>query len=134
MLPAILEGLNIFRTIADKWIPDAKDRLAAENMYLVQSFELSKGQLEVNKEEAKSSSVFVAGWRPFIGWVCGGNLAYAVIGHSLLSWLVDVVSILTDQALPPLPKPDLTLTAEALIGLLGLGTLRTYEKTKGVAS
>lgn len=138
MIPIVDTVTGVFKGIVqpilDKWIPDAKDRMEAELFFYKNAQAVTMAQIEVNKEEAKSSSVFVAGWRPFIGWVCGGNLAYAVIGHSLLQWIIDLVAILSGQSLPPLPKPDLTLTAEALIGLLGLGTLRTYEKTKGVSS
>ena len=85
------------------------------------------GQLEVNKEEARHASVFVAGWRPAVGWICVGALAYNFLAQPLLAW---ASSIWLFPA-PPLASEDLLLT---LLGiLLGVGGLRTVEKIKGVA-
>ncbi|MCI0556756.1 MAG: holin family protein [Anaerolineae bacterium] len=119
------------KPILDKFIPDAQQRLEAENMIYTQAHAISQGQIEINKLEAQSSNVFVAGWRPFIGWVCGASFAYAVIGNDLLNWGLQLVSTL-GHAVPALPEPDVTLTFEILMALLGLGGLRTFEKMKGV--
>lgn len=88
---------------------------------------LSLKQMGINLEEAKHKSVFVAGWRPFIGWVCGSALAY----HFILRDLIIVIFQLNKDKVPELEIGQL-LTV--LGGLLGLGTLRTVEKFKGVQS
>lgn len=125
---------GVVKPILDKWIPDAKDRQEAELFFYKNAHEVVMAQNEVNKEEAKSSSIFVAGWRPWIGWVCGAALAYASIVYYLLQWTLDVLAIFSGQSLPPLPKPDLGITLEILAGMLGLGWYRTKEKMSGVAS
>lgn len=125
---------GVVKPVLDKFVPDADKRLEAEQLAMRQIQEITLGQQEINKAEAASPSMFVSGWRPFIGWVCGGSLAYAAIVHYALSWVLDVISIFSGQSLPPLPKPDLGITLEILAGMLGLGGLRTYEKMQGVAA
>jgi Holin of 3TMs, for gene-transfer release len=103
--------------------------------------ELAQGQNAVNLEEAKSASLFVAGWRPFIGWLCGVTLGIMFIPKCLVLtsfWCIEAYRNLHggEAPLPTLPEfPD--LGAGAMMGLvsamLGLGGLRTYEKVKGVA-
>ena len=90
---------------------------------------LVNGQLLINQEEAKHSNVFVAGWRPFIGWVCGSALAFNFIVTPIVLWICLLNGI--DITKPPLLDIDSLITI--LGGLLGLGTLRTYEKVKNVA-
>lgn len=80
-------------------------------------------QIEVNKEEAKSGSVFVAGWRPFVGWVCGVGLATQAI---ILPFLSAVFKLKYDL--------DTELLIMSLGGMLGIGGMRTYEKVKGVST
>jgi hypothetical protein len=82
-----------------------------------------QGQLEINKVEAASPSVFVSGWRPFIGWVCGLACAWNWIGLPILRMYV-----------PDLTPANLTEMMPVLMGLLGLGALRTVEKINNVAS
>lgn len=125
---------EIVKPILDKFVPDAKERLEAEQLFFKQAHDTNMGQIEINKEEAKSASIFVAGWRPFIGWVCGGSLAYSVIVYSFLSWTIDLASIVYFVSLPPLPKPDTGITLEIVFAMLGFGGLRSWEKSKGVAS
>ena len=86
-------------------------------------------QILVNMTEASHRTVFVAGWRPFIGWVCGSALAYNFIGRDLLVWALAVWGSATP--IPPALQMDQLMTV--LLGLLGLGTLRTVEKVGGVA-
>ncbi len=88
-----------------------------------------QGQLQVNQVEAASSSVFVAGWRPFIGWVCGSACAWNWIGLPMTK------AGMLLAGLPPLTlaPADLTEMLPVLMGMLGLGALRTTEKIKGVA-
>ena len=87
---------------------------------------LATGQQEVNKVEAASTSLFVAGWRPFIGWVCGAAFAFKFIGGPL-------AVVLMSMAGHPitLPEFDFTEMSTVLLGMLGLGGLRTIEKVKG---
>jgi hypothetical protein len=84
-------------------------------------------QIEVNKAEAASGSIFIAGWRPFIGWVCGAALVVQYIASPLLPWLGAVAGF----ELPPIPSLDDSLW-QLMAGLLGLGGMRTFEKMKGV--
>jgi hypothetical protein len=87
---------------------------------------LAKAQIELNKQEAKHRNIFVAGWRPAVGWICASALAYNFIFRDLLAWLL----LNTNQAitLPPALAMDHLLTI--LLGMLGLGGLRTFEKNK----
>ena len=121
------------KPVLDKFIPDAQQRLEAENMFFRMSHEVNLGQVEINKIEAANTNVFVSGWRPFIGWVCGVTLLYSVLGHAFLVWSLDVVSVFSSTPIPTIPKPDMTITFEILLAMLGLGGFRTYEKVKGVA-
>lgn len=86
------------------------------------------GQIEINKEEAKHSSIFVAGWRPFIGWVGGVGLGYAAILKPLMDWTARVSGYTGE-----LPIFDTSLLMPVLLGILGLGGYRTLEKKWNVA-
>jgi len=87
------------------------------------------GQIEVNKEEAKHSSVFVAGWRPAVGWVGAAGFAYLTLVQPLSNWLATVVFGYAGS----FPVVDDTLIVTVLGGILGLGTMRSYERRTGVA-
>jgi hypothetical protein len=104
---------------------------AAESQMIVAMSGLVQGQLDINKEEAKHPSIFVAGWRPFIGWVCGISLAYNFIAQPMLLWLAWVIPEGADMA--NAPKLDVGDLMTILLGMLGLGGLRTYEKKIGEA-
>ena len=83
--------------------------------------ELAKGQLEVNKAEAETGSLFIGGWRPFVGWICGLGLLYNVIIAQILGiWFA-------------VPEVDASLLTPVLMGMLGMGAMRSYEKKSGVA-
>lgn len=90
--------------------------------------EIAKAQIAVNQVEAASSSLWVAGWRPFVGWVCGAAFAYKFV-------LAPAVAFgLTAAGYPvELPVLDFTEMSTVLLGMLGIGALRTVEKVKGVA-
>ena len=96
------------------------------------TIKLAEAQTHINEVEAASQDKFTSRWRPFIGWVCGFSLLYAVLGYSFLNWVMVMANGVTVTEIPELPKPDTTLTFEILIGMLGLGGLRTYEKLKGI--
>lgn len=92
--------------------------------------DLAKGQLDVNKEEAKSSSLFVAGWRPFIGWVCGVAFAMnfvvgpvATFGYALWTGNTLLWPTLAVETFLPV-----------LLGMLGLGAYRSYDKKQGTST
>lgn len=84
-------------------------------------------QAEVNKIEAQHRTVFVAGWRPFIGWVCGTALAYSFIVRDLIAWGIRIAG--SDVEPPPELAMEHLITV--LMGILGLGTMRTVEKLGG---
>ena len=85
-------------------------------------------QLDINKAEAASGSLFKGGWRPFVGWVCGVAFAYHFVLQPLLIFILSVFKI----SLPDLPEFDMSTLLTTLGGLLGIGGLRSYEKTKGL--
>lgn len=117
--------------LLDKFIPDAdeKAKLAHEISTLAekQAHESAMAQIAVNKEEAKHKSTFVSGWRPFIGWTCGVALSY----HFIIQPLLLFVLTATGQPVE-LPTFDMGSLMTVLMGMLGLGGLRTFEKVKKV--
>jgi hypothetical protein len=105
------------------------DKTEQEKAQLAAAVTLVQGQLQVNQAEASNPSVFVAGWRPFIGWVCGAALVYHYILRPMVPWLF----LLFGKPMPPIPPLDMGDLITILLGMLGLGGLRTYEKKQGVA-
>lgn len=101
-------------------------QLASE---LAQLQSVTSAQSDVDKVEASSSSTFVAGWRPCIGWVCAIALGSQYIARPLLLWGFAV----TNHTLPVLPGIDDNLW-QLMFGMLGMGALRSYDKVKGVAT
>ena len=122
---AIAAGLRVL----DKFVPDPEAKSKAESELRASLQAWDKSQTDVNAVEAANANVFVSGWRPFIGWVCGVALAYQNVIVPLLVWLAAILH--TPLASPP--KLDGTLW-ELVFALLGMGGLRTLEKVKGVAS
>lgn len=126
---------GVVKPVLDKIVPDAKDRLEASTLLEKELYNLNTAQIDVNKIEAQSSSLFVSGWRPFIGWVCGVSLVYALVGNDLFNWTLEFLAQWKGMPAPPkFPEPDTTITFEILMALLGLGGMRTYEKLNGVHS
>ena len=119
--------------LLDKFIEDKdqKAQLAHDLATMAQRHaqELSKGQLEINAAEAKHRNIFVAGWRPFIGWTCGVALAW----HFVISPFVIFGASMAGVELPELPEFDMGSLMTVLMGMLGLGGLRTFEKAKGLS-
>lgn len=115
-------------------IPDPNARKEAEEKFNSQILGaltgLVKGQLAINQQEAAHPSVFVAGWRPFIGWVCGAGFAWAFLLQPFVSFFVVIFSNVDPAKLPELDTGQLLSLA---LGMLGLGGLRTYEKQIGTA-
>ena len=126
MNPIIIPLLQLGSQLIERWIPDKAAQAKAEMDLLKlageQDFQTTIKQIEVNIQEAQHQSIFVAGWRPFVGWICGLGLAYQAILHNLLEWLSGIYGF------PVPPAPDSDVLIYVLGGLLGLGALRTYEK------
>lgn len=124
--------------LLDKLIPDkdAREKMAHEIATLAadQAHEAMKLQMEVNKQEAAHPSIFVSGWRPFIGWTCGIAMAMNFLFAPILNMCLGIWEIMDKQdQLIQIPLIDLTIMMPVLLGMLGLGTMRTVEKMKGVA-
>lgn len=126
--------------VVDKLFPNAVDAANAkiELFKLQQSGELAKlaaetdlakGQLAVNVEEAKSSSLFVAGWRPACGWVGAAGLAYSAILEPAARFVASVGFAYGGV----FPVIDTTITMQILFGLLGLGAMRSFDKKNGTS-
>ena len=124
--------LDIGNKVIDRLWPDPATAASAklELFKLQQSGELAQitGQLEINKIEAANTSVFVSGWRPFIGWVCGASCAWNWIGLKIALFL----AAFFNHPLTLTPA-DLSEMTPVLMGMLGIGGLRTIEKLNGVA-
>jgi len=117
--------LNVVAGIIEKVVDKIDDFTLdkSEKAELIQ--EINKAQIEVNKVEANSNSLFVAGWRPFVGWTCGVALCYHFGLQPFLVFLLYSSGYQMD-----LPVFDMTTLTTILMGLLGLGGLRSYEKVK----
>ena len=132
MNPLVLAPLlEVGKTLLDRFIPDPEAKRAAEAEFLKLAMggELQQtiAQLEINAREAAHPSVFVAGWRPAFGWCGALGFVYATIGQPLLAWGAAI------KGWPAPPALNLDLLWVVVTGMLGIGGLRTFEKTKGVA-
>jgi hypothetical protein len=131
MNPLILGPLlEMGSSLISRLFPDPEQKAKAELEFLkmTQEGDLKQilAQLEINAKEAAHPSMFVAGWRPGAGWAGVAGLVYASIGQPLLTWLA------TAKGWPEPPPVDADLLLYVLGGMLGLGGLRTIEKSKGV--
>lgn len=105
------------------------DKTEAEKAQLAAAVAIVQGQMSINQAEAANPSIFVSGWRPFIGWVCGGGCAWNWIGLPMAKAALDYFGH------PLMISPaDLSEMMPLLLGMLGLGGLRTFEKVNGVAA
>lgn len=118
---------DLATTVVNKIWPDKSEQ---EREQLAAAVTLVQGQLSVNQVEAGNPNLFVSGWRPFIGWVCGSALVYHYILRPLLPWIFHFAG----HPMPPIQGLDMGDLITILLGMLGLGGLRTFEKAKGVAS
>jgi len=105
------------------------DKSEAEKQQLAAAVMVIQGQMDINKVEAASPSVFVSGWRPAVGWVCAAACTWNWIGLPIAKLLLEF----TGHSVQ-LFSADLTEMMPILMGMLGLGGLRTVEKIKGVAA
>lgn len=132
MFQALLgPGLKMIEKLVDR-IPDpaAKERASMEMQaeLLKYAAEQSVAQMEVNKVEAGHQSLFVAGWRPFIGWMGGCALGYAFLLHPILSWFLTIVGVTT-----PLPDPNTETMMALVTAMLGVTAARSFDKWKGTS-
>ena len=124
MLEKLIDPIS---NILDKFVADKDLKQKLEHELKTELHRANMAQIEVNKEEAKHRTVFVAGWRPFTGWVCASALAY----HFILEPVIVFVLALYNIQLT-LPQFDMGSLLTVLMGMLGLGGLRTYEKKQGL--
>ena len=120
-----MSKLNVVGTIIDK-VADRIDDFTfdkQEKAELIQ--EINKAQIEVNKVVSGHTSIFVAGWRPFVGWTCGIALCYHFVIQPFLVFLLYLFGYQVD-----LPVFNMQTLTTVLMGMLGLGGLRSYEKVK----
>ncbi len=140
-LDPVTAVLDIGGKLLDRLWPDPATRDAAklkllemqqtgELAQLTAETELAKGQMAVNAAEAANGSVFVSGARPFVMWTCGMALGYATILEPLARFVATVYFHYSGS----FPAIDTALTLQILLGMLGLGGMRSWEKGKGVAS
>ena len=131
LVPAISDLLD--RIIPD---PDARGKaklelIREENTLALQQMQLAlladQNQTQINAVEAQNANLFVSGWRPFIGWVCGVAFAYHFVAQPLLAFI-----ILNNGGEVKLPTFDMEALSTVLMGMLGLGGLRTIEKIKNI--
>jgi len=132
-LDPVTAGIGLVDTFIEKFVKDkdlaAKLQAEARSQEFQGDINLSLAQVSLNQTEAASKSIFVSGWRPFIGWICGVGLAYAFILSPIMRFAV----VLAMETPPDFPVLDISELMPILLGMLGLGGLRTYEKVKGVS-
>jgi hypothetical protein len=121
MLAGLSALIGPISSLLDKVIPDKDLREKLSHEIATMADRQMSAQIEVNKVEAAHKSLFVAGWRPAIGWICGFALLYSTIVSPILGIWLEV------------PEVDTSLLTTVLMGMLGLGAMRTFEKTKGVS-
>ena len=128
LLPSLLPVVG---DVLDRFFPNKEEKeRAAREIEAKLAEHLAKidlAQLEVNKQEAAHRSIFIAGWRPFVGWTCGLALFYTYVAQPIAMFVMAQTGDLVQ-----LPHLDLSTMMPVLLGMLGLGGLRTYEKFKGV--
>ena len=130
--------LDIGSKLVDKFFPDPQQAEQAklkllemqqngELAQLAAATDLAKLQIQTNLEEAKSTNWFVAGWRPFVGWICGAGLAYVAIFEPIARFVAKVFFNYAGD----FPVINTDLTMQVLMGVLGLGAMRSVEKVRG---
>lgn len=129
----ISSALALGKSFIDKFFTSPADKAAAAQklmeMQLNGDLAVITAQAKINEIEAGNVNMFVAGWRPFIGWVCGIGLAWAVFLGPLTYWLC----IVFGHPVPPV-QFDVSLLTSMLVGMLGLGGMRTVEKLSNAQS
>ncbi len=129
LIPALLP---IVGDVLDRFFPNKEEKEKATREIEAKLTEhlasIDLAQLEVNKAEAGHKSMFIAGWRPFVGWTCGLALFYTYLIQPIAIFIMGQTGTLVH-----LPEIDLGTMMPVLLGMLGLGGLRSWEKWKKVA-
>lgn len=126
----ITAALDLGGKLVDRVLPDkaANDAAKAQLTQMVAAGEIQQivGQIQIDQTEAASNSIFVAGWRPFVGWICGGGLGYEFLLRPLLTFGVGFF-----KAGYSAPGLDMGTLMELLLALLGMGVMRSFDKMQG---
>lgn len=129
-MPTDLTGIGSVATLAGQVIEKIwPDKSEQERQQLAAAVSLVQGQMAINQAEASNPSTFVSGWRPAIGWICGMACAWNWVGISVVNAVASLAGHHLDLA-----SANTAEMMPVLLGLLGLGGLRTYEKINGVAA
>ena len=131
MIPILSAVLPVAETVIDRLVPDknAKSKAMREmEKALVDAHAKGMlGQLEINKVEAGHRSIFVAGWRPMCGWICAAALGFHFIVAPVVQWAGTIGGWHL-----PIPEFDMSSLMTILLGMLGIGGMRSFEKFKGI--
>ena len=130
LLPSLLPAVT---DVIGRFLPEDKEKRAAaereiEKQLATHLAKIDLAQLEINKQEAAHRNIFVSGWRPFIGWSCGIAMCYAYIIQPITIFVLAQTGNLVS-----LPTLDLSEMMPVLLGMLGLGGLRSFEKYKKIS-
>jgi len=124
--------ISVVSSVLDRVIPDknAKEKAAQEieKALIENAAQLNLAQAETNKVEASHRSVWVAGWRPCLGWVAALGFAWVFVLQPLIVWMITLYGVDV-----PLPEFHTDALLELTFAMLGLAGLRTYEKQKGIS-
>ena len=120
--------IEVADKVLGKFIPDKNLKMKLQKEMTMAFHDANLAQIQLNKQEAAHKNIVVAGWRPFVGWTCGVALAY----HFIVSPIVETILIAAGVTVD-LPSFEFSQLSSILMGMLGLGGLRTYEKMKGVS-
>jgi hypothetical protein len=124
---------DLAKDLVGRFFPDKTEQEKAQMSLILTTMQnqmaMNQGQMDINKIEAANPSILVSGWRPFIGWVCGGACAWNWVGLPVVLFFAAAFG--KEVKVSP---ADLTQMLPLLMGMLGMGALRTYEKLNGVAA
>ena len=124
---SLLNIIGGVTSIIDKFVTSPEDKIKAQQHVLDLQNQLYQEQIKTNQIEAQHRTIFVAGWRPFIGWVCGASLCWNYMGYPISSFFLTSKGI---EVPPPIMADYLF---ELMFGMLGLGGFRTFEKYKNIS-
>ena len=122
MIDKLIEPVS---QILDKFVVDKDLKIKLDHELKKEIFSLNKAQIELNAVEAAHENIFVSGWRPFIGWGCGVALLY----HFLFEPIIQYVLIISNISFTT-PEFDFSQLSTIVMAMLGMSSLRTYEKVK----
>lgn len=122
---AAIDGIaSLASNVLDRFFPNKSEQ---EKQEITMAMMVIQGQIDTNKVEAANPNMFVAGWRPYVGWVCGTGFAIQFVVAPIAEW----GAALAGHPVK-FPELDMGTLLTLLGGMLGIGGLRTYEKTRGV--